>query len=145
MLNERDLVKVNEYLEVPGHPGVFAIGDIIDWKEEKLAFRAKFHAQVVSANIVNFLEGKPYKKKYKGGPEMILIPIGKVWAAWSEYQYMMLTRLADRRCWLHRHAMGHPVGRLLVSHTEGQGPHGVYDPLAARSLRVSSLDLRLDD
>ena len=55
-----------------------AAGDIIDWKEQKQAAKANTHVQVVSANVVSFLEGKPYKKKYKGSPEMILIPLGKV-------------------------------------------------------------------
>ncbi|PIL35059.1 hypothetical protein GSI_02846 [Ganoderma sinense ZZ0214-1] len=70
-------VKVNEYLEVAGHPGVFAAGDIIDWQEQKQAAKAGAHAGVVAANITAFLQGQPPKKAYKGSPEMILIPLGK--------------------------------------------------------------------
>ncbi|KAI0775568.1 FAD/NAD-P-binding domain-containing protein [Trametes elegans] len=70
-------VRVNEYLEVPGHPGVFAAGDIIDWKEQKQAAKARTHAAVVSANVLAYLQGKPPAKKYKGSPELIVIPLGK--------------------------------------------------------------------
>ena len=142
VVNERGLVKVNEYLEVPGHPGVFAVGDIIDWEEQKQAAKANTHVQVVSANVVSFLEGKPYKKKYKGSPEMILIPLGKVWPVFRKHKNMLLTHLAERRCWLRELPVGHPVGRLLVPYAEGQGPVRVYDSLTAGSLRVSWLDFR---
>ncbi|KAM5540768.1 hypothetical protein V8D89_005412 [Ganoderma adspersum] len=70
-------VKVNEFLEVAGHPGVFAAGDIIDWQEQKQAAKAGSHAGVVVANLAAFLQGQPPKKAYKGSPEMILIPLGK--------------------------------------------------------------------
>ena len=71
-------MKVNEFLEVAGHPGVFAAGDIIDWKEQKQAAKAGSHTTVVVANIAAFLQGQPPKKAYKGSPEMILVPLGKV-------------------------------------------------------------------
>ncbi|RPD71640.1 FAD/NAD(P)-binding domain-containing protein [Lentinus tigrinus ALCF2SS1-7] len=77
VVNEHGFVKVNEFLEVPGHPGVFAVGDIIDWKEQKQGAKANTHVKVVSANVVSFLHGQPLKKEYKGSPEMILIPLGK--------------------------------------------------------------------
>ena len=78
VLNGSGYVKVNEYLEVPGHPGVFAAGDIIDWKEEKQAAKHAAHAGVVAANVVGFLNGTSSKKAYKGSPEGIFIPLGKV-------------------------------------------------------------------
>ncbi|KAH9891858.1 FAD/NAD-P-binding domain-containing protein [Cubamyces lactineus] len=74
-------VRVNQYLEVSGHPGVFAAGDIIEWKEQKQAAKANTHAAIVAANVVSFLEGKPYKKVYKGSLEMILIPLGRTGGA----------------------------------------------------------------
>ncbi|KAI8986166.1 FAD/NAD-P-binding domain-containing protein [Trametes punicea] len=70
-------VRVNEFLEVPGHPGIFAVGDIIDWKEQKQAVKAQAHGAIVAANVISFLEGKPLAKKYKGSMEAIVIPIGK--------------------------------------------------------------------
>lgn len=69
---------MNQFLEVPGHPGVFAGGDIIDWEEQKQAAKAATHSQVIIANVISFLGDKPLKKAYKGSPELIVIPIGKV-------------------------------------------------------------------
>ena len=78
MLTSSGTVRVSEFLEVKGHPGVFAAGDIIDWEEQKQAAKAGGHAAVAVANIISFLQGQPLKKAYKGSPELILIPLGKV-------------------------------------------------------------------
>ncbi|KAI0329011.1 FAD/NAD-P-binding domain-containing protein [Cubamyces sp. BRFM 1775] len=80
-LTRRGTVRVNEYLEVLGHPGVFAAGDIIEWNEQKQAVKAATHATVVAANVVSFLECRPYKKTYKGSYELILIPLGRTGGA----------------------------------------------------------------
>ena len=77
-LTSRGFVRVNENLEVRGHPGVFAAGDIVDWEEQKQAMKAMAHASIVAANVVSFVQDKPLKKVYKGSPEMIIIPLGKV-------------------------------------------------------------------
>ncbi|KAI0642896.1 FAD/NAD-P-binding domain-containing protein [Trametes meyenii] len=77
ILTQSGTVRVNQFLEVQGHPGVFAAGDIIDWKEQKQAAKANTHATVVAANVVSFLQGQPLKKVYKGSPEMIIVPLGK--------------------------------------------------------------------
>ena len=77
-LTEKNFVRVNEFLEVKGHAGVFALGDIIDWAEQKQAAKANGHSGVVAANVVSFVQGNPPKKAYKGSTEMILIPLGKV-------------------------------------------------------------------
>ena len=71
-------MKVEPTLQLPGHPGVFAAGDIVDWDERKSGSKAGAHARVVVANIMNFVEDKPVKKVYGGSPEYIVIPIGKV-------------------------------------------------------------------
>jgi hypothetical protein len=57
---------------------IFAVGDIIDWKEQKQAAKANGHGPVVVANIVNLLAGQPVQKEYGGFPEMIMITNGKV-------------------------------------------------------------------
>ncbi|KAI0671198.1 FAD/NAD-P-binding domain-containing protein [Trametes maxima] len=77
VLTKDGFVRITEHLEIPGHPGVFAAGDIIDFKERKQAAKAGRHARVVIPNIISFLEGKPLKSSYNGVPEMIVIPLGK--------------------------------------------------------------------
>ncbi|EED82357.1 predicted protein, partial [Postia placenta Mad-698-R] len=68
---------VRPTLELPGHPGVFAVGDIIHWRECKQAAKGNAHLAVVAANVLSLLAGQPLKKEYKGSIEMIVIPIGK--------------------------------------------------------------------
>ncbi|KAI0770726.1 FAD/NAD-P-binding domain-containing protein [Fomes fomentarius] len=81
VLNDSGRVKVNEFLEVAGHPGVFALGDIIDWKEEKQAAKIAGQSAAVIANLYSFLAGVPSKKAYKGSTEAIIIPLGKTGGA----------------------------------------------------------------
>lgn len=78
VLTQSGFVKVESTLQVKGHPGVFALGDIIDWEEQKQASKAGAHAGVVVANVLSYIAGRPVKKVYGGTPEFILIPIGKV-------------------------------------------------------------------
>lgn len=65
-------------MQLPSHPAIFAVGDIIDWKEQKQAAKAGGHAPVVVANVVNLLAGRPGRKEYGGFPEMIMITNGRV-------------------------------------------------------------------
>ncbi|KAI0629807.1 FAD/NAD-P-binding domain-containing protein [Trametes polyzona] len=69
-------VRVNDNLEVIGHPGVFAAGDITDRKETKQASKAHRHVPVVVANVISYLQGEPPKRAYKGLPESIVITLG---------------------------------------------------------------------
>jgi len=77
ILDARGFVKVDCNLQVAGHPGVFAMGDIIDWKEQKQATKVSSHISVVQKNIIAYLSGQEFKAIYKGAMEMIFIPIGK--------------------------------------------------------------------
>ena len=52
-------LKVNPTLEVQDHPGIFALGDVVDWKEEKQAAKGAGHLAVVVPNVVSYVEGKP--------------------------------------------------------------------------------------
>lgn len=81
VLSDGGRVKTLPTLEVAGHPGVFALGDILEWPEQKQAGKVAFHAGVVAPNLVSFLGGKPQKKVYKGTFEGIIIPIGKLHGA----------------------------------------------------------------
>ena len=90
MLDESGFVKVKPTLELLDHPGIFALGDIISWKEQKQAGKILGQAPVVAANVVSFLSGTPQQKQYKGKAEMILIPIGKVRSSFCA-QYSSLT------------------------------------------------------
>ena len=71
-------MRVNEFLEVRGHPGVFALGDIIDWAEQKQAAKNAGHAAVVAKNVKAVLEGRKPTAVYKGSYEIILVTVGKV-------------------------------------------------------------------
>lgn len=92
----------------PSFANIFAAGDAIDWDEEKqstsrspLSFTPPYrvqpgeteqrtndtfhavmktsgHAKVVSANILNYLQGKPPTQVYKGSIEGINMTTGKV-------------------------------------------------------------------
>ncbi|OSC98054.1 FAD/NAD(P)-binding domain-containing protein [Trametes coccinea BRFM310] len=81
ILTSRGFVKVDAHLEVPGHPGVFAAGDIIDWPEEKQSHKAVEHVPVVVANVLRRLAGDAPRKVYRGSPETLVIPVGKTGGA----------------------------------------------------------------
>lgn len=78
ILTETKLVKVEKTLQLSSHPAIFAVGDIIDWKEQKQAAKANGHCPIVVANVLSFLAGQPARKEYEGFPEMIMIINGKV-------------------------------------------------------------------
>ena len=77
-LTDRGNVKVLPTLQLLDHPSIFAIGDIIDWVEQKQAFKSNGHGSTVAANILNLLNGSQAQKNYKTGPEMMLVTNGKV-------------------------------------------------------------------
>ncbi len=51
-LDERNAVRVNRHLQLPGHPHIYAGGDVTDITEEKTAQNAERHAGVIAKNIV---------------------------------------------------------------------------------------------
>ena len=77
-LTKTNFVKVEKTLQLSSRPAIFAVGDIVDWEEQKQATKAIGHAPVVVANIVNLLAGRPVRKEYGGFPEVIAIANGKV-------------------------------------------------------------------
>ncbi|KAF8580735.1 FAD/NAD(P)-binding domain-containing protein [Ramaria rubella] len=52
-------VKVDPMLQVTGSPGIFAAGDILDWKEVKQYVKGQFHVATLSTNILSYLNGQP--------------------------------------------------------------------------------------
>lgn len=78
VVTTRKHVKVLPTLQLPSEQSIFALGDIIDWNEQKQAFKAGSHASIITANILSLLSGSEPQKSYKTGPEMILVTNGKV-------------------------------------------------------------------
>lgn len=70
-------IKVKSTLQLPDHPDIFAMGDILDLPEQKGAIKAGNHATLVAANIVSYLAGRQLKA-YAQGKEVILVCNGKV-------------------------------------------------------------------
>jgi len=77
VLTARKHVKVLPTLQLQSQSSIFALGDIIDWNEQKQAFKANGHTAVITANILSLLGGTKLQKNYKTGPEMILVTNGK--------------------------------------------------------------------
>ncbi|KAI0088426.1 FAD/NAD-P-binding domain-containing protein [Irpex rosettiformis] len=81
VLTETGTVKIKPTFELLHHSGIFAIGDIIEWKEAKQAAKAPKHATIATTNLISFLSGQPQTANYGGQPEMIVIPVGKKYGA----------------------------------------------------------------
>ncbi|EKM54713.1 uncharacterized protein PHACADRAFT_185597 [Phanerochaete carnosa HHB-10118-sp] len=77
VLTEAGYVKVKPTLELQSHPGVYAAGDIIDWRQQKQAGKTGGYASIIAPNIVSFLKGQPQEKVYKGTSEKIVITFGR--------------------------------------------------------------------
>jgi NADH dehydrogenase FAD-containing subunit len=70
-------VTVTDTLNVRGHDHVYAIGDITDVAEAKMAGYAMQHAEVVAKNIIAQLRGEQPTAIYQPLPHpMILLPLG---------------------------------------------------------------------
>ena len=85
VLTAKGYVKVKPTFELQSHPGVFALGDIVDWPEQHQAAKSPGHIGVVLPNVISFLNGTPQEKVYKGSFEMLVLPFGKV-RGWSRWQ-----------------------------------------------------------
>ncbi|MBS2536356.1 FAD-dependent oxidoreductase [Catenulispora sp. NF23] len=75
--NERGQVKVTERLTVEGHDTVYALGDITDVPETKMAGWALRHAEVVAANILAHANGEEPAAAHTPLPIKVgLVPLG---------------------------------------------------------------------
>lgn len=73
----RGTVPVTDTLTVVGHDRVYAVGDITDVAEAKMAGYAMRHAEVVAQNIAAQLRGESPSRTYQPLPfPMILLPLG---------------------------------------------------------------------
>ncbi|MGW5644480.1 NAD(P)/FAD-dependent oxidoreductase [Saccharopolyspora sp. NPDC003752] len=71
-------VPVTEFLNVVGHDHVYAVGDITDVAEAKMAAHAMQHAEVVVKNISAQLSGERPAATYAPQPSLsILLPLGR--------------------------------------------------------------------
>jgi apoptosis-inducing factor 2 len=71
-----DLVPVSGSLRVRGYENVFAVGDITDLPELKMARQAGRHAGVVAANIRALIAGTGELTEYFPSPDGIVLPLG---------------------------------------------------------------------
>ncbi|TFK28571.1 FAD/NAD(P)-binding domain-containing protein [Coprinopsis marcescibilis] len=77
-LTDRGYVKVQPTFEVLYHPGIFALGDIVDLPEVKqLAKIDSGHANVVVSNVMSFLNQEPMVRTYRGQIEIMAVSIGR--------------------------------------------------------------------
>jgi len=113
---------VNEFLEIPNHPGVFAIGDCSQFDDEvnnkfpPTAQLAEAHGKLVAYNIKQAIENKEKKKfeynwkgqsaiigKHSGIAEVMGMKITGFWAwiLWRNYYLTKMPNLEKRiRVWL---------------------------------------------
>ncbi|MCW2915819.1 MAG: FAD-dependent pyridine nucleotide-disulfide oxidoreductase [Actinomycetia bacterium] len=70
-------VRVTETLNVDGHGHIYALGDLTDLAEAKMAGYAMKHAEVVAKNIIAQVKGEQPTAVYRPSPvPSILLPLG---------------------------------------------------------------------
>ncbi|MDS0135827.1 MULTISPECIES: FAD-dependent oxidoreductase [unclassified Amycolatopsis] len=75
-LDGKGALRVDPDLRIPGHPGVFAIGDVTAIPEAKMAKSAEQQAAVVAANIRTLIEGGTELATYTPASPGIALPLG---------------------------------------------------------------------
>ncbi|KAJ6571644.1 FAD/NAD(P)-binding domain-containing protein [Mycena capillaripes] len=75
-LTSAGFVKVTPTLQLPNYPNIFAAGDIIEWKEQKQAIKSGAHAQLVTKNVMSYINGSALKN-YSTAFEAVLVTNGK--------------------------------------------------------------------
>jgi apoptosis-inducing factor 2 len=76
VLNEKNQVKVNEFLQVNGFENIFAAGDLTNVAEEKTAQNAEREGRIVVRNILALDSGRELKK-HESRKTMSVISLGK--------------------------------------------------------------------
>ncbi|XP_066266663.1 ferroptosis suppressor protein 1-like [Branchiostoma lanceolatum] len=75
-MEDNGSLKVNNFFEVQGTKGIYAIGDCTNIPETKMAYRAGMHAELLAKNILAEETGGT-KKEYKPDPFMMTISLGR--------------------------------------------------------------------
>jgi apoptosis-inducing factor 2 len=78
VLSKRQRIIVNEFLQLPKYPHIYAGGDITDIAEEKTARKAEIHAHIISKNVV-CQKNKSNLKRYTSGVSPLVISLGDVY------------------------------------------------------------------
>jgi NADPH-dependent 2,4-dienoyl-CoA reductase/sulfur reductase-like enzyme len=140
VLNARGRIKVTATFQLESHPNIYAIGDVIDWSEQKQAAKAAKHADIAAANIVSQVNGGSANKKYTGQPELIIITNGKVSGCCLACLYSIsdppLPCHSETRRYLFGLLVGYHAGELVLQFNEGQRAFGWYDTEGIRSFQV---------
>ncbi|MFH1408582.1 MAG: FAD-dependent oxidoreductase, partial [Nanoarchaeota archaeon] len=71
-LDKRGFIKVDDQFRVKGHQHIYAVGDVTNIKEEKLAQNAEAHASILCHNLLN-----KAKQHYVSRQRALLISLGK--------------------------------------------------------------------
>ncbi|MBI2102251.1 FAD-dependent oxidoreductase [Candidatus Woesearchaeota archaeon] len=75
LLNEKNFIQVNNFLQLPHHPHLFAAGDCNDLREEKTAQGAEEQAKLVVDNLLALESGEKLKH-YVSHPRPMVISLG---------------------------------------------------------------------
>jgi|SRR3989344_3592038 len=75
-LTHKGFIKVNEYLQLEGEKGIFAVGDVNDRMEEKTAQNAERQAKIAVKNICA-LEHEKSLEKYHSKKTPLVISLGR--------------------------------------------------------------------
>ncbi len=139
VLNPRGLIKILNTFQLKLYSNIYAIGDVIEWSEQKQAAKAPKHAQITTANILAQINGGVPKKTYSGQPELIIITNGKVRCS-SEFSpshtFLQCATLAEIWHLVYGHALGYHTRQLVLQLDEGQGADGRYDAEVFRACEV---------
>uniref|UniRef100_H2ZGW3 Ferroptosis suppressor protein 1 n=1 Tax=Ciona savignyi TaxID=51511 RepID=H2ZGW3_CIOSA len=87
-MTESGALDVNEYLQVKGHENIYAMGDVTNLDEEKMAYTAKIHANLLMSNYIAEAKGED-RKPYSGARVAMIVPVGRNGGA-GQYMGMQL-------------------------------------------------------
>ncbi|MDG6229196.1 MAG: FAD-dependent oxidoreductase [Candidatus Thermoplasmatota archaeon] len=77
-LSKDQRIKVNDYFQLPGHPHIYAGGDITNIVEEKTARKAEIHARFIARNIL-CQYNKKRCRRYESRSSPLVISLGDLY------------------------------------------------------------------